>query len=157
VKHGFIPRTKWTFPYERVSAPTVINQTQHVAHPLLASWSRWHIYTLRPTSKSVTMSEQGAKGDDEVTLKLSDRPKRTSTEDNLENGTKVHSVRPRCGSYSWVVCFGIDDSTICEQSFNCTYWLLRQYSHSYSIVSVHRSGNVTAVCTIIPHVKWSRR
>lgn len=156
MKHAFIPQTKWTVPDQRVSAPSVINQTQH---QLLASWSRWHIYTLRPTSKSVTMSEQGAKGDDEVTLKLSDRPKRISTEDNLENGTKVHSVRPRCGSYSWVVCFGIDDSTICEQSFNCTYWLLRQHSHSRSIVSVHRSGNgnVPAVWSVIPHVKRSRR
>ena len=78
-----------------------------------------------PISKTttVTMSEtkQGSMGDAGVMLKLSDRPKRTTNDGSVENGTKSHPVRPRRTSYSWVVCFGIDDSTICEQAFNCTY------------------------------------
>ena len=64
------------------------------------------------------MSEHGSGGDDKVSLVMSGKPKRNSSE---ENGTKTNIARPMHISHAWVVCFGIDDSTICEQAFNCTY------------------------------------
>ncbi|KAI0211247.1 Usp domain-containing protein [Lamellibrachia satsuma] len=68
------------------------------------------------------MSGQDSNGDAGVTLRLSGRPKRTSSDGGVENGAKAHQgrhpARPRHGSGSCVVCFGIDDSTLCEQTFN---------------------------------------
>jgi len=67
------------------------------------------------------MSEHDSTGDAEVTPKLSGPPKRGSGGESVANGTRDHHGRPRHGSNAWVVCIGVDDSTVCEQAFNCAY------------------------------------
>ena len=81
------------------------------------------------------MSEQDSTGVAEVTPKLSDQVKRGSGEESVANGTRGHHGRPRHGSNAWVVCIGVDDSTVCEQAFNCAYWFrLGRQSFAYVLV-----------------------
>ena len=106
-KHAITPRATWALPAERVCTPPDINQTLHVCASVPTEAGYVTRLSTWPILKSVTMSEtgQGSTGDAGVTLKLSDRPKRTINDGSVENGTEAHPVRPRRTSYSWVVLF----------------------------------------------------